>query len=376
MNADGTPLRARMDFPKTEDGDKVVILSADKAEVWFKDKNSHVFVTEKRALMRVKHMQREFDPKAAFDALQARKEKGKADVSTKEPTKKGEPITLTVTSKDTPDKREVFEVDPNTKLVERVTTSRLQDGQWKQVRLIEYLDYNKEIDPKIFQLELPKDILTVDQIHLTIGLAKGNLTDDQIAVIVAKEFFEALIAENYQKAGLLLGGMPANKMKEMFAPFNIQRIVKIGKPEPGPIPAMRATKVPVTVEWGGSSKWVQDFGVRVPLTDDETATKSAKQFFESLVKEDDAAVRENLAKGVVFEGFSAKNSDKIKQFFARFQLLRIVEVGKPGPSPKSKLIEVPFKIEMKLKSSHSKKFSPLIRPVEAHPDRWEICGGI
>ena len=27
-----------LDFPKTEDGAKVVILTADKAEVWFKDK--------------------------------------------------------------------------------------------------------------------------------------------------------------------------------------------------------------------------------------------------------------------------------------------------------------------------------------------------
>ena len=52
MNPDGTPYRARMDFPKTEDGDKVVILTPDKGEVWFKDKKAHVFLTEKNALAR------------------------------------------------------------------------------------------------------------------------------------------------------------------------------------------------------------------------------------------------------------------------------------------------------------------------------------
>ncbi len=122
LNADGTPYRARIDFPKTEDGAKVVILSADKAEVWFKDKKSHVFVTEKNALAQIAQMRKQFDPKAAFDELQAMKASGKAEVATKEPAKEGDPITLTAASKDNSDQRAVFTVNPNTKLVERVTT--------------------------------------------------------------------------------------------------------------------------------------------------------------------------------------------------------------------------------------------------------------
>ena len=41
----------------------------------------------------------------------------------------------------------MYAVNPNTKLVERMTTYRQHDGQWEQVGSIEYLDYNKEIDP-------------------------------------------------------------------------------------------------------------------------------------------------------------------------------------------------------------------------------------
>ena len=59
---------------------------------------------------------------------------------------------------------------------------------------------------------------------------------------MAKEFFEALIAEDYAKAGLLMEGMPAEKMKEMFGRFKFQRIVEVGKPVAGSTPTRRHFK--------------------------------------------------------------------------------------------------------------------------------------
>jgi hypothetical protein len=255
LNPDGTPFRARMDFPKTEDGAKVVILTADKGEVWFKDKKSHVFVTEKNALAGLMQLQSQFDPKKVFEDLQKFKESGKAQISTEEPVKDGDPITLTATSKESPDKRAVYTVNPSTKLVERMTAYCQRDGQWEQVGQIEYLDYNKEIDPQVFQLDLPKDVTVIDQINQTIGLERGDLTEIEIATKVAKEFFEALIAEDYAKAGLLLEGMPAEKMKQMFGGFRFQRIVEVGKPVAGVHPDRTALQVPITVEYrDGESK--------------------------------------------------------------------------------------------------------------------------
>ncbi len=261
LSSDGTPLRARMDFPKTEDGAKVVILTKDRAEVWFKDKHSRLFVTEKGALARIKEMQKQFDPKLAFEQLQAMKTSGKVEVATQEPSKTGEPITLTVTSKETPGQRAVYTVDPSTKLVKRMTKYRQHDGQWEQVGFIEYLDYNKQIEPGVFQLDLPKEIVTVNQINQTIGLAKGDLTKDKIAAKVAKEFFEALIAEDYGKAGILLEGIPAVKMKEMFGRFKFHRIVEVGKPVAGKHPDPTALQVPVKVEWevNGQKKEIHQF---------------------------------------------------------------------------------------------------------------------
>jgi hypothetical protein len=284
MNLDGTLLRARLDFPKTEDGAKVAILTADRAEIWFKDKKTHLIVTPKEARAQMAAMRKQFDPKAAFEALQAEKASGKVEIATEEPVKKGDPITLTVTSKGNTDQRNVVVVDPNTKLVTRMTIYRQHDGQWQQAGFIEYLDYNKEIDPGLFRLDVPKDVLTVDQINQTIGLEKGNLTNEEIAAKVVKEFFEALIAEDYGKAGFLLEGLPAEKMKEMFGRFRFLRIVEIGKPVAGKHPDPTALQVPIKLEWEGSG--------------DKAGKKEVKEF------------------------------------------------------------------------------TPYVRPVYGHPDRWDICGGI
>ena len=87
----------------------------------------------------------------AFEELQARKKAGKVKIETKEPAKEGDFLTLTVTPKNGPDLREVYEVNPKTKLAERVTYYGRQGDQWKQVKVVEYLDYNKAIDPKVFR---------------------------------------------------------------------------------------------------------------------------------------------------------------------------------------------------------------------------------
>ena len=79
------------------------------------------------------------------------------------------------------------------------------------MRSSQYLDYNQPIDPKVFQLEVPKDVTVFDQINRKPGLVKGDLTEDEIARKVVREFFEALIAGDYDKAGLIYGAWPARE---------------------------------------------------------------------------------------------------------------------------------------------------------------------
>jgi hypothetical protein len=384
LKSDGTPLRARIDYAKKDEGDEVVILSEGKAEMWGRvgDKKGQVVVPEKNALDRVVEMQKVCDPKLAFEELQTRKKDGKIEIETKEPAKEGGYLTLTVTPKDVSDQREVYEVNPNTKLAERVTYFHRQNDQWKQVKLIEYFDYNKEIDPKVFNLEMPKDVITIDQIKRKPGLVKGDLTDDQIATKVAREFFEALIAEDYNKAGLLLEGTSADKMKEMFGGFGrFLRIVEMAKPGPATNPVMQALAVPVMVEIEmKEQKRTLPVSASVPLTDTDTATKTVREFYEALVAEDfEKAKRIFKETGLVDKGMSAEEMKDLKAAFKKqnIKVKRVVEIGTPVPHPENGTMEVLVKIEVEIKGGKIiQPFSPCIRPVRGQPDRWGICGGI
>ena len=207
---DGAPLHARMDIFGGDYGDRMGIVSSDSAELWWKANKFRVLTDNKglvaQILKQCTAMRALFDPKLAFEQLQADRQAGKLQVATKEPAKQGEPITLTVTSKGDPNRRQVYEVNPRSKLVERVIEFRGGGDQWKQVGECSYLDYNKEIDPKVFQPELPKDITTIDPMKMDLSklnLPQGELTTDQIAAKLAKEYFEALIAGDYQNLAQL-----------------------------------------------------------------------------------------------------------------------------------------------------------------------------
>ncbi len=248
VNADGTPRRARMSLTSRDDGAKVVVLTGDRAEVWFKDKKSHIITTAKEALNNLMAKRAIFDPKFAFEQLQAQKEAGKVQVVAQEATEEGEPIRLTVTFSDKPDRRALYEVDSRTKLVMRVTEFQRNGDQWTQVGTRDYLDYNKPIDSKMFQLDLPPDVVTIDRINQKAGLAKGSLSDQEIATKLAKEFFGAMIAEDFEKAGMIYSGIPGEALRQRFeqAGIKILRLVEVGTPSPHA--KTQALQVPVRAE--------------------------------------------------------------------------------------------------------------------------------
>ena len=179
---------------------------------------------------------------------------GKVLVATKEPGKEGEPITLTVTSNDKPNRRQVYEVDAKSKLVLRVIEYRGHGDQWKQVsrRLsrLQQRDRSKSLPTRIAQGHY-QDRPNPYRLWQA-RLAAGHLSDAQIATKVAKEFTEALIAGDYQKANWLSYGIPGDGFKKLFEQHKIKllRIVEIGKPTPFHDPRFpdKRLRVPVKVE--------------------------------------------------------------------------------------------------------------------------------
>lgn len=242
----------RMNFPSTEDGPKDVLWENGKATVWFRAKGSVVTVKEESLIEKLKAEFGTCDPRRLVKDVYTDQSNGTSDIrmtisdgptvttavaDTATGQEDGaadvtEPIILTVASANETEREDVFVVDPTTKLVKKHDRYQLRDGNRDLVWSTEYLEYNAPLDPSVFVLEAPQEATYIDQTTQEVGLVQGNLSDNEIAKKVVREFFEALIAKDYAKAGQLMGGVPADKTKERLGRLNVLGIVSIGEPTP------------------------------------------------------------------------------------------------------------------------------------------------
>jgi hypothetical protein len=240
-----------MNFSDTVDGPKDVVWHEGKAEVWFKAKKRIAVLREKDILAKSKMYYESFDPKRIVEKLYQAQGSENVQIIIKESSAEGEPITITMTKKGSPDVRAVFKVDPETKLLQQEESYKLEDGEYKFLGRTRYLDYNNPADLEIFVLKPPADVFRVDPTQ-EIGLAKGELSDDEIAVEVVRQFFQALIAEDYTKAGRLFGDgvISADQMQQMFGHMKYLRIISIGDaaPHPRSEPNAKRLVVPCAIE--------------------------------------------------------------------------------------------------------------------------------
>jgi len=255
----------RMIYLNTVDGPKDIVWHEGKAEVWFKAKKRIVVVREKDILAGLKMSYESFDPKRIVEELYQAQGSENVQIKIQESSAEGEPIIITMSKK--PDLRIVYMVDPETKLLQQEESYKLKDGEYIFLGRIRYLDYNNPADSQIFVLKPPADVIRVDPTTQEIGLAKGELSDDEIAVEVVRQFFQALIAEDYTKAGRLFGEgfIPTDKMQQMFGHIKFLRIVSIEPAGSHPNPATKGLVVPCTVEIekdGQIHQWKEEFGVR------------------------------------------------------------------------------------------------------------------
>ena len=253
---DGEVKNVRMHMPEwdsPEDGAKVTIWKENKAQVWFKKKKSLITIRDKTVAAHTLNFIKELDPKLVVQRLYyARQAQGIVEIEIDEPSNKAEPIVVTATCLPGSLRagwRLVLFVDRATKLVTAIEFYKLKDGKYQYVERIEYYDYNQPIDEQMFTFDnLPDDVMRIDQTTQEIGLEQGKLTDKEIAVKVVREFYEALIAKDYAKAGQLYGGVPATKMQERWQNINVLRIVSISEPIPHPYPGVGGFQVHCEIE--------------------------------------------------------------------------------------------------------------------------------
>ena len=244
----GELLHLRMDFKDTADGPKVVVWENGKATVWMSAKKVLLTVSERSMLSKLRDQMAVFDPRLALEKIRQEEAEGTVTVETHQPEDTSEPITLIATSSPEPTRREVCLIDPRTKLMIQRDLYTLREDEYVLVVGQKYLDYNQPIPPEVFNIHVPDDAMRIDQTTQRVGLAKGDLSDEEISVDLVRQFFEALIAEDCAKAGRLFSGIPADRMKQMLGTHRFLRIISIGKPVPHPIPGVGGYRVACKVE--------------------------------------------------------------------------------------------------------------------------------
>ncbi len=252
----GEVKHVRMDFPEWAgggDGPKIVVWKENKADIWYKQEKSLIRMPDKTVADSMLETVKMFDPKGMLERFQGEKLDGLVKIEIDQPSNKLKPIIITATSLPgttvMPGKRGVLFIDQSTKLVTHMDLYLLQDDEYEYASTIEFYDYNQQIDPNMFNLdEAPSDLTRIDYTTQEIGLIQGNLTDKEIAVKVVREFYEALIIEDYAKAGQIYGGVPAAKMQERWQNVNVLRIISISEPIPHPYPRVGGFQVHCEIE--------------------------------------------------------------------------------------------------------------------------------
>jgi len=237
-------------------GGGIVVWNENETKEWSPKTNTLTIFNDEIYTSRVHEMKESDDPKLIVEQLHDQDAKGLLKIEIDDSGKKENPIVVTVTYMPDSTKRgyrKVLFVDRSTHFTTKMELYVLKEGEYSYYGAIKYFDFNVPIDERLFNLadEVPKDARIIDKRTLDIGLAQGDLTDEEIAVKVIQEFIKALIAKDYARAGLLCGGVLPSKIEKGWGRLKIIRLISVDKPVRSEKPDRilpRALRVPCTIE--------------------------------------------------------------------------------------------------------------------------------
>ncbi len=205
---------------------------------------------------------RRYDPRQAIGYLQERAREGGIQVQINQPADGAAPITVTVNydpntfliDKPKPRMRELFEIDPASKLIRRVQVETLTEGRYVGTGMYEYLDYNQPFAPGLFDLkrEAPPDVSYSDTTGIAMGIEQRSLSDAEVAVKLVREFLDAWAAKDCERAAQIHGYMATGEAQSLrdkvLQRKNILRVLSIDSPA-APARPLTGLLVPCTVEY-------------------------------------------------------------------------------------------------------------------------------
>jgi len=234
-NDQGRAEKARYDLPETEDGEKLITWTPEKAEIWFKNKHGFLILQTSRIAPMMQKLLEASQPQLVMQKLQDDEKAGRTKLQTQEPPDGQSVAQIIATHKDKAG-MEIYYVDRKTDLITRIEYLSL-DGTNEVVKSrTEFSDYNVPIDEKMFHLQeqLPPDVSVADQLHQVTGVPQGKLTDKEAAAETVRQFFQAMVDKDYKQAGSIYGGQTEADFKKEFGAFNVVRIISVGPAEAQP----------------------------------------------------------------------------------------------------------------------------------------------
>ena len=252
-------VRASLPVWAEREGPMVAVWNDCKFHIWVEKENLLVTKHAESFGLEMLELVKKCDPISVVKELRQLEVEGKVEIKTSKPELKSEPIVIT--AKSLPQSNDVEQivlfVDQNTKLVTRAVINKPKSGyqhSW------EFSDYNIAVDESFFTLsEVPENaerlrVVKYDREarydQTEIGLVQDKLGDNEIAVELARQFVQALIDKDYDKAGKLCGGIPADnaeKLEQLVENRTYKRILRIEQPAKDANSSTNAFNVPCVV---------------------------------------------------------------------------------------------------------------------------------
>ncbi len=243
----GKPARFRYETNRVSTGDEIgpvtVVNDGDGSYTWLRN-HKLCFKRSGKSILVGASLQWEVssgDPKRVCEKLRRQARDGEIILDVNEPDQKNEPIVLVVTypaESRSANWKKVLYIDQATRLVKKEEKFEMRDGRYQHERTAEFFDYNQQIDPATFSLkgELPNNVIVIDQFDREIGLAQGDMTDQEVAVEVTQQFLQALSANDYSRIGQLFLGLPDFVVAKYLGDGEEFAIISVGPARRDPDP--------------------------------------------------------------------------------------------------------------------------------------------
>lgn len=268
-------MRFQLDNAGESIGPLTIAGDSNKSEVWIPMHNLRMVGCGSPGIL-LNYDVSELDPKFFFQRLFEQESRNEAVVDVNKPMEKSNPIIVTVTypmGSRSENWKKVFYIDQATKLITRIDKFERKNQEFQHIKTLELSDYNQQIDQRMFTLdsETPANAQVIDMSKVEVGLPQGDMTNEEIAAEVTKQYAEAIIAKDFYKVGQLFLGAPDCLTKKL-ASGNALKVISVGLAHPDSDPDSHAmiSSCKVLAESGGQSFEVNIWMVKVVKTDKDT----------------------------------------------------------------------------------------------------------